>query len=205
MSLKDMVLYKNEEYILYIHEGNAVFHPSIFDVIKVWSTSEFDYESKLIIDEFTLKVDSFKVRADGSYPDIKDISPVQVKQPDGEYYMEYQDIKANLDYTGAAVIVNGFICDYGYDANLPLYCYQKVIELVFNNGVLITTIDHSRAMLKIRKNIDAGFRTPKIKKDDRCINGFIKSSLVGDYPKKKIRKDKFKWLKKIDITKQKSL
>lgn len=195
----EIINYKNQNYILCMSE-NILFHPSKYNISPVWSTSDFEYESTYKVEEYKLLLQSFKVKTDSGYPKINNISPRLLESGDSFDFMEYKDIFEPLDYTGAVVIVNEFMHDYGFFDYYPCYCYKNVFELIFAEGVLVTTINHNRAMNKIRKNIDAGLRNPKNKTDNRCINRFIKYSLVGDYH---TNKDKRKLKYILDVIKNK--
>lgn len=86
-------------------------------------------------------------------------------------------------YSGSIVIGKGLIAnDYLSHSNeIPCYGYEEVIELIFSQGILVTTINHSRAMKRVRMNLDCGYRTLDKKKDVRCIQKFLRDSFVGDY------------------------
>lgn len=86
-------------------------------------------------------------------------------------------------YSGSMVIGRGLVTsDYIVPGNgIPCYGYEEVIELIFSQGVLVTTINHSRAMKRVRMNLNCGYRTLDKKKDVRCIQKFIRESFVGDY------------------------
>lgn len=86
-------------------------------------------------------------------------------------------------YSGSIVIGRGLIAnDYLLQVNdIPCYGYEEVIELIFSQGILVTTINHSRSMKRVRMNLDCGYRTLDKKKDVRCIQKFLRDSFVGDY------------------------
>ena len=59
---------------------------------------------------------------------------------------------------------------------------------------MITTIDHSKAMLRVRKNIDKGYRDLGKFRDRKCIDQFIRTSLLGTYRKTHSLRKKMKCL-----------
>lgn len=186
----EQVLYKGENYHLYLAEKEYIYNPMDSFVHMVWpSTDSIEYENAYRIDERNIILESALIRTNTSnisFTEINSISPKVIE--DGNIRtVRYDNINLPLNYTGALIILKDFIDKYGFEIDYPCYCYRNVIELIFNDGCLITTIDHSRAMLKIRKNIDAGLRNPKVKKDIKCINRFIKSSFIGEYKKKNNR------------------
>ncbi|WP_310603474.1 hypothetical protein [Anaerosporobacter sp.] len=88
-------------------------------------------------------------------------------------------------YSGSVVIGRDLICTelewQTYENKSSCYSYEEVIELIFSQGVLVTTINHSRAMKRVRMNLECGYRTLDKKKDVRCIQKFLRDSFVGDY------------------------
>lgn len=93
------------------------------------------------------------------------------------------DLMIPNTYSGSIVIGRGIITTE-YQAlgkEKPCYCYEEVIELIFSQGILVTTINHSRAMKRVRMNLDCGYRTLNKKKDVRCIEKFLRDSFVGEY------------------------
>lgn len=92
-----------------------------------------------------------------------------------------------MNYTGSIVIGTQFINNYSKNNEMPCYGYKIVKELVFSEGNLTTTIDHSKAMLRIRRNLELGLKSLDKKRDVKCIEHFINSSFAGDYdmPKKR--------------------
>lgn len=182
MQRKNIIIYKGEEYQLLLFEGSAVFNPRSFGISPVWpKSSKFEYFSTCIVEDFNLKVKDFCFTSDGSCPVINGVEAVVSETFNGIASRKYFNINMPLDYTGALVIAKKFLGDYGNEKDFPCYCYQNVIELIFKDGVLVTTIDHRKAMAKIRKNIDKGLRDINIKKDYKCIKKFVKKSLVGEY------------------------
>ena len=88
----------------------------------------------------------------------------------------------NTRYSGAILIGRDPIKEYPLQENsLPCYSYRTVYELVFNHGLLVTTADQSKAMLRIRRNLELGYRSLMIKRDSRCIRKYINSCFIGDY------------------------
>lgn len=85
-------------------------------------------------------------------------------------------------FRGGIVIGKGLENTFHFEENYPCYCYETVIELIFNEGKLITTIDHSKAMDRIRKNIEKGLRNLDNEIDLASINKFLRKSFVKKYP-----------------------
>lgn len=103
-------------------------------------------------------------------------------------YHSQNDLKIGLTYSGGIIIARDFVESYGNFEEYPCYCYKRVFELIFEDGRLVTSIDHSKAMTRIRKNIEKGLRDIRSKKDYKCIQRFIKESFVKNYHNPIIKK-----------------
>lgn len=186
---KNIVIYKEEEYELLLQEKEGMFHPEVFGMAPIWMQSkEFSYMSTYEIKEYQLYLDSFMVHTDSSYPVIQNVEAIMTEEENGKNYACYQNLSYQLNYTGAIVIAREFVKDYEIEDNFPCFCYAHVIELIFEKGILVTTIAHDKAMVRIRKNLERGLRTLRKAKDARCIRKFIKSSFVGKYSESSLRK-----------------
>lgn len=169
-----------------------MFHPQVFGIHPIWKeSSPFDFRMEIVLDNYKISLHRMWVKADCAMPVINGISP--------QYFAEglkegviYDKLDIPILYTGAILLAHTKLNDYGIrpeaEEGLPCFCYKSVYEYIFENGILITTIDHSRSMLRIRKNIDFGYRDWNKKRDQRCIERFMKTSFVGDY--KKVSKKK---------------
>jgi hypothetical protein len=196
MKLFEELVYKEEKYSLILSEEDEIFLPSLFSLKRIWSNfSELDYIATYTIDNYKLLLQSIIVPDNESSPIIRGVKPLKLKSDSfNQDYLEYQSLLEPLSYSGGIVIAKDILWN-SEEEICPCYCYQSVIELIFVNGTLVTSIDHSKAMIKIRKNIDKGLRDIHKKRDAKCINRFIKDSLVGEYAQS-FRCSKIKQLKK---------
>ncbi len=102
-------------------------------------------------------------------------------------YLRKCEKSANLmipnTYSGSIVIGRGLVTtDYQiHGEKIPCYSYKEVLELIFSQGIIVTAINHSKAMKRVRMNLDGGYRTLSKKKDVRCIERFLRDSFVGLY------------------------
>lgn len=187
--------YRGELYEVLKCENEYMIHPSVFGILPLWKdSSPFDFSMKVTLDNYKITLDQMWVDADCMMPVINGVAPkvqFEEKQSQG---VTYEDLDVQILYTGSILVANTLVNDYDMEVpegeKYPCFCYKVVYEYVFENGILITTIDHSRAMLRIRKNLDLGYRYLNKKRDRRCIEQFIKTSLVGDYKLKKNKKKK---------------
>ncbi|KSV60076.1 hypothetical protein [Acetivibrio ethanolgignens] len=110
-----------------------------------------------------------------------------------ELIIKKEDLHIPLSYNGSVLLVRELLERYA--EYKPLYGYKKLMELIFDHGKLITAIDHSRAMYRIRRNLEAGLRDMANPKDARCILSFIDDLFVGKY-KESIRTRYFQAIKR---------
>ena len=178
-------------------EYEYIMHPMIFEINNIdasFTHDSFQYELeinqyKLILNKMWLQTTELLPHINGSQPTEEIINDISG--------MRYDDLSIPLKYTGTILAVSDFIREYnGADENAP-FQYRTVYECMFENGMLITTIDHSKAMLRIRKNIDLGYRALERRRDRKCIDRFLKSLFVGDYKLWKNSKQKNKYLDKM--------
>lgn len=98
---------------------------------------------------------------------------------------EHESLMLTNYYSGSIIIGRRLITkEYQLQDYInPCFSYEDVIELIFSQGILVTSIDHSKAMKRIRMNLKCGYRTIKSKKDIHCIYTFLKETFIGDYKK----------------------
>lgn len=115
----------------------------------------------------------------------------------------FEKLQYPLTYTGGIIIAKDLVETFHYGESLseyPCYCYQTVYELIFEQGILIMSIDHSKAMLRIRKNVERGLRSLRNQKDIRCIQNFLNETFCKNYERnRKLRS----WKKKVYRVKRK--
>jgi len=96
-----------------------------------------------------------------------------------DYVLFIEDEPSN--YRGGIVIAKDLKNPFDFIESYPCYSYQTVMELVFNEGKLITTINHSKAMHRIRMNIEKGLRSIDNEMDLASINKFLHATFVKKY------------------------
>lgn len=166
-----------------LNEYKDIFALEDYNVLPIWSDDEhfFSYGT-YELKNYELSIMSFIVSTDREYPDINGVKPDILYSAKDYSTAEYENINLPIKFTGALVIGNELLNDYD-NGMTRCYNYKYVCELIFLNGKLVTTINHSRAMQRIRKNLDMGLRSLSKKRDSKCINRFIKTSFVGNYDK----------------------
>ncbi len=182
MDARDTIIAEETSFLILKCEWKDIYQPDIFGISPIWSNDqEYEYISIFEIREYQLYLKSFIITADSSFPVINGIEPQPCYTEKGIETVQYNDIMVPIKFNGAIVIGNTLIKNYGFDEDIPWYSYKVVRELIFQDGKVVTTIDHSKAMLRIRKNLDLGLRSLNKARDIKCIKKYIKSSFVGDY------------------------
>ncbi len=169
MCSEQQIIYRDKLYHILNTEQEFIVHPSVFGMLPLNKTALLEpFNYQLHIEEYKLLLDKLEL--------------VNVEQLSACSYEEEKDSVGTLvPFTGTILIGAGLTKEYYIKDKLACFSYQKVYELVFDKGMQITTVDQSKAMQKIRKNIDAGLRNLENKRDIRCIKRFLNSSFVGDY------------------------
>lgn len=104
-----------------------------------------------------------------------------------------------LSYDGAIFIANTMVEGYEcVDEIFDVCAYKNAYELVFEDGVLITTVDQRKSMQRVRKNIEMGLRSFDKAKDIKCIKKFLASSLIGDYRPFSSDQKRFKYIEEMN-------
>ena len=100
----------------------------------------------------------------------------------------YKNINIFMEYTGKILIGKDFIREYyihmGYQR---AWAYEVLEELLFDNGKLVKTIDHSEMAKKLRKELED--KPEEIKKISDNIPLFVDESFSLEM------KDKAWWIK----------
>lgn len=100
----------------------------------------------------------------------------------------YKNVNLRISYTGRIVVGSEFLNQYyihmGYQR---AWAYKTVLELVFEEGILLNTIEHSEKAEKMREQIQFN---KNFRKDlDKNIPQFVEDSFSLDL------KTKCWWLK----------
>ncbi len=103
----------------------------------------------------------------------------------------FSQLHCPVTYTGNIIVAKDIVDTFSYEDDLseyPCFCYKEVYELCFDQGCLTMSIDHSKAMLRIRKNIEKGLRNVKNAKDIRCIHKFLNQTFCHNFEKNRKQK-----------------
>lgn len=178
MNQEHQLLFSEMIYKIILTEQEFIVHPSALNLLPLTKTSILlPFSVALHIENYQLYLDALVLHhADGS---------------ENRYEFEHRKVF----YNGTILIGSGLIKEYNMNDTKPTcFSYQNVKELVFHDGALTTTVEQSRAMLRIRKNLELGLRTLDKSRDLRCINRFMNSSFIGDYKPFKLSVNRIRYL-----------
>lgn len=194
-------LIMNGKYYKILHcEYEDIVLPEDYNISPIWKNDiNFRHYATYELLDFQLYLHEFTVTSDREYPMINGVTPDVFYSEKIISTAEYQNLALGLDFSGAIIIAADLVKDYGHET-LKCFNYKQVKELIFFNGKLVTTINHNKAMHRIRKNLDTGLRVLEKKRDEKCIRKFIKASFVGNY-EKPLKNNKTKKVEKYMIKK----
>ncbi len=114
------------------------------------------------IEEFVLYLKEFTV----CYPGTNEI-------------VKKENLQIPLSYCGGLVIVDDMLEEYKDYS--PLYGYQELLELIFEDGQLVMTANHSRAMYRVRRTLESGLKDMSNYQDAKRIERFVRHQFVQKY------------------------
>lgn len=176
MNIEQKLIYQNKEFTIISSEQEFIVHPAAFTRYAPNAASmQCSFCSNFEVKEYKLYLNKIIV---GNYDAI--ISA----EVEADRYTQLHEYDAlPVSYNGAVLIGFNPMNEYFIKGGRQPACfsYQKVYELIFEKGILITSVDQSRAMQRIRKNLERGQRCLNRSRDLRCILRFMNSSFIGDY------------------------
>jgi hypothetical protein len=164
--INDLFQYDGVEYaVTGISEG-ALFDPEILNLkpsvasTACWRGYQAVYamsDSHLVLDKLHVNLTTtvgsgYQKRIQG--PVLNGISPITSHERDDFFNNHYEGLKFHLDYSGGLLLANEFISElYVHMGFHPAWKYKKVIELIFENGVLQNHFDRSEKMARVRQKL----------------------------------------------------
>ncbi len=181
MVSEQKLIYKDKEYKIIAIEQEFLVHPTAFGILPLNKAAvDCDFSAEFYLDDYKLYLDKFILHNSGAND------------------RQFQFNGCRISYYGAILIAADLINDYCIKSNsCACFSYQNVKELIFEDGILVTSIDQNKAMYRIRKNLELGLRDLKSNRDLRCVNRFLDSALVGDYKPFKFNFSRNKYLKEM--------
>ncbi|MHB8130348.1 MAG: hypothetical protein ACYDEX_15250 [Mobilitalea sp.] len=188
MNIEQQLLYLNKNYKILSTEQEFIVHPAAFGLLPLVPASlQYSFNSFFHIEDYRLILDKIII-LNG---EISGLGGMKTDANENSFLFQ----NTNVTYNGSILIGAKLVKEYNIKGNrMNCFSFQSVFELVFEDGILITTIDQSKAMSRIRKNIELGLRSLSKSRDVRLIQHFINSSLVGDYKPFRRNNSRLKYL-----------
>jgi len=191
MTIEQNLLFLDKTYQVLQAEQEFIIHPAALGLLPLNERAfECSYTCTFQIVDYHLYLDQMTLNANSE-------EALNMKESDNTYRCtEIENLP--IKYNGAILIGTDMVKDYqmkGFDKTC--FSYQSVYELIFEDGVLITTVDQNKAMTRIRKNIELGLRSLVKNRDVRCIKRFMSESFVGDYRPFLMNYNRMRYLKEM--------
>jgi hypothetical protein len=160
--INDAFRYRKREYaVAGISEGE-LFDPSLLDLTPAGTCSACwrGYQAVFALSDSRLVLDALHVnllnpgkgyeREEG--PIINGVKPGEPRGEHDWFNNHYEGLDYHLEYTGGLLLADGFIQKlYVHMGFHPAWKYKRVIELIFDAGILKQEFDQSEQMAEIRK------------------------------------------------------
>lgn len=160
--ISDQFIIKEKEYTLVAISAPIGFDPRMYGIVPkpicsacwrgYWCIYEM-FEKGLFLKDLYISSEN------NNYPPVNGVSPCSKSKDRAAavaelFHPKYKNINMPIDFTGKILVGNDFINDYyinmGYQRSLG---YKNLKELIFDNGILTDTIDHSDLALQMREEI----------------------------------------------------
>jgi hypothetical protein len=174
----DVFVYRGENFELAGISEGELFDPSILGLepVGVCSACWRGYVAHFAVAHFRLVLDALDInlydkgagprefkRLAG--PAINGVSPIELSGKMKLFNNRYERLDYHLEYTGGLLLADGFIRElYVHMGFHPAWKYERVLELIFEGGVLKHEHDRSAAMADIRQRITESGQLERAKK-----------------------------------------
>lgn len=186
MEYEQQISYLDKIYKILCIEQEYLIHPAAFGYLPLSrATQKCNFAGIYHIEGYRLYLDAMIMNPGAGSKSV--FAENNERQFDFDHFP--------VAYNGAILIGAGLVREYSIKGmKTACFSYHDVRELIFEDGVLITTVDHSKAMLRIRKNIELGLRSLTKNRDSRCIKRFMNSVFIGDYKSFRLQHSRMKYL-----------
>ena len=162
--INDTFRYREHEYGVAGISAGELFDPELLDLKPAAMSSACwrGYQAvfgisnaRLVLD--TLHVNLINPQESDKYepevgPVINGIRPVGSRGEHDWFNNHYEGLTYHLEYTGGVLLADGFIDElYVHMGFHPAWKYERVIELIFDAGILKQEFDRSEQMAEIRQ------------------------------------------------------
>jgi hypothetical protein len=160
--INDTFRFREGEYaVAGISEGE-LFDPSLLDLVPAGTCSACwrGYQAVFALSAGRLVLDALHVNllkpGDGfereEGPIINGVRPGQPRGEHDWFNNHYEGLEHHLEYTGGLLLADGFIEElYVHMGFHPAWKYERVVELIFDAGMLKRECDQSGRMAEIRR------------------------------------------------------
>jgi hypothetical protein len=162
--IDDLFKYKDTDFSIAGISQGELFDPGMLDLKPAGSCTAcyrgyqaiFGVrESRLILDTLHVNLlagDEGYERQEG--PRINGVTPTGPQGNDDWFNNHYVDLEYPWKYTGGLLLANGFNNElYVHMGFHPAWKYNRVLELLFSNGILQQEFDRSERMAEVRQCI----------------------------------------------------
>lgn len=165
--IDDYFLYDDHAYSVAGISAGSLFDPAILDIHPMGSSTAcwrgYYVEYGLVGRHLTVinLHANFYEEGEGYQrmqgPAINGIVPTDLLPECGGFNNHYEKINFHLEYSGGLLLADGFIEElYVHMGYQSAWKYERVRELVFENGILIKDHDRSEKMAQIRQILTRG-------------------------------------------------
>lgn len=174
------IIYRDKKYKIIAAEQEFIIHPAALGLLPLAKASfRCNFCAEYYLDGYKLYLARIKLSDDASCK-------------------EYNLNNCRLYYNGSILIAADMVNEFKIKGSDPeCFSYKNVKELIFNDGILVTSIDQDRAMHRIRKNLELGLRRLGDGRDIRCIRRFLNSAFVGDYRPFRFAYNRHRYIKRM--------
>ncbi len=200
----DKYAYNQKVYTVVALSTTFPFHPKAYDLEPHFSCTAcyrgYWCEYAIIDDQLVLK-DLYLFNRDGKYPPINgvEVAPQEFTEYDcttGKGKNEkkllpklfghriYKNIDLPIPYTGKILLGRGFLKEFYVHMGFQRgWAYQELIELCFEEGILVESYDLSDIAKEKRKSMEQENTNPRYP-DETDIPQFVEDSFSLGYPEK---------------------
>lgn len=184
----DIYKFKGDTYNIVALESEVQFNPKDYGLIPearcsaCWNGYWCEYQitgNKLILENLYINT------KDQYYPEINGVKALVKTKA---LHPVYEKICIPISHTGRIVAGLGFLKEYyihmGYQR---AWTYEKLVEFIFENGILLEIIDHSELAAKLREDIKGNPEKQGKNLSRDQISQFVNESFSLDFA------DKFWW------------
>ena len=197
--IEDIYRYGGKPYTVTALSEPTVFHPQDYGLIPhssgstCWRGYWCEYE---IADDRLYLQDLYLYNRDGNYPDCNGIPSTGPKYKKADFHSElsyvlatafhhhrYADINLFIPYSGRILAGANPLGDYSINMGFQRpFAYETLIEFIFEEGILLATVNQSDAAKQFRASID--LNDLKWQYGSADIEQFVEDSFSLDYRKR---------------------